>query len=70
MKVYLQSFRKPLAMFNYGTKFFSSLMFIFRFNFIMEKRHETWIRCLQVFNHGANVKNLIGRWNTTTMKYV
>lgn len=56
MKVYLQSFRKPLAMLNYGTEFFPSLTFIFRFDFITEKRNETWIRCLQVFNHGANVK--------------
>ena len=56
MKVYLQSFRKPLAMLNYGTEFFPSLTFIFRFDFIMEKRNETWIRCLQVFNHSANVK--------------
>ena len=61
MKVYLQSFREPLAMFNYGTKFLSSRTFIFRFNFIMKKRNETWInetwiRCLQVFNHDTNVK--------------
>ena len=56
MKVYLQSFCEPLAMFDYGTKFLSSRTFISRFNFIMKKRNETWIGCLQVFNHGTNVK--------------
>lgn len=56
MEVYLQPFCKPLAMLNYGAELFPSLTFIFRFDLKMEKRNETWIRCLQVFNHGANVK--------------